>query len=212
MKIAKELLPPVAFRALLKFKSLIMKEDPNKLFDGNDRMFKDEVASSSVYFEYGCGKSTIWTTSNTKSLMFCVDTSKDWINFVDEKIKSDRLKTLWVDCGPIGKWGRPKSYQNRENFRRYADILWEQGVQPDIILVDGRFRVLCFLVSLRNAKVGTKIIFDDYINREHYHIVEEFVPREQVCGRQCLFVVPERTDLDLDALNRCIEKFEYVMD
>ena len=33
----------------------------------------------------------------------------------------------------------------------------------DCVLVDGRFRVCCFLTSLKNAEQGTRIIFDDYV-------------------------------------------------
>ena len=61
-------------------------------------------------------------------------------------------------------------------------------------------------------KVGTKIIFDDYVNRPHYHFVEKYVSRINECGRQCLFVVPSKSSIDMDSLNKDIDFFRFVMD
>ena len=53
-----------------------------------------------------------------------------------------------------------------------------------MVLIDGRFRVACFLFSLLNAKKDSIIIFDDYMNRSEYHVVEEVLPKYEKCGRQ----------------------------
>ena len=49
---------------------------------------------------------------------------------------------------------------------------------PDLILIDGRYRVLCALQIYKfiekNKLFNTKIIFDDYKNRKQYHIVSKF--------------------------------------
>ena len=83
---------------------------------------------------------------------------------------------------------------------------------PKLVLVDGRFRVCCFLTSLKFAKEGTKIIFDDYIDRPYYHFVEKYLPREMECGRQCLFIVPSKSKIDMNELNKDIDSFRNVMD
>ena len=80
------------------------------------------------------------------------------------------------------------------------------------MLIDGRFRVCCFLTSLKFAKEGTKIIFDDYTTRRHYHIVEEHVSRAETCGRQCLFIVPPKSEIDFERLQKDIDAFRNVMD
>jgi hypothetical protein len=67
-------------------------------------------------------------------------------------------------------------------------------------------------VSIKYAQEGTNIIFDDYVNRSHYHIIEEFIPCAEVCGRQALFIVPSKKLINLELLDRMIDKFEYVMD
>jgi hypothetical protein len=43
---------------------------------------------------------------------------------------------------------------------------WRRGaVKPDLVLIDGRFRLACFLHPLLAAAPGTPILFDDYTNR-----------------------------------------------
>ena len=160
------------------------------LFDGDDSLFKDLIKNIDIYFEYGCGKSTEYMYRFTKSKIFSVDTSKEWIDKIqsitDDKI-DDRLNLKWIDVGEIENWGQPKSFKMRKNFTIYADWLWKQNKEPGLVLIDGRFRILCFLTTLRYSPIGTKIIFDDYKERQLYHIVEEFSPVIDRCGRQALF-------------------------
>ncbi|HKR41580.1 MAG TPA: hypothetical protein VJU59_18215, partial [Paraburkholderia sp.] len=73
------------------------------------------------------------------------------------------------------------------------------------------FRVLCFLITLKLSNEGTKIIFDDYTNRPHYHIVEDFISRADTFGRQCLFIVPSKKNIDTNLIDQMIDKFEYVL-
>ena len=81
---------------------------------------------------------------------------------------------------------------------------------PDLVLIDGRFRVCCFLTSLARAEAGTILLFDDYRDRPLYHLVEEFVQPSRQCGRQTAFVVPANVDKQL--LLATAERFLYVTD
>ena len=90
--------------------------------------------------------------------------------------------------------------------------MWKQKKTPKLVLVDGRFRVCCFLTSLKFAEEGTKIIFDDYTNRPQYHFVEKYVSRFKECGRQSMFVVPSKANIDMDELEKDIVSFRNVMD
>ena len=83
---------------------------------------------------------------------------------------------------------------------------------PDTVLIDGRFRVCCFLTAIKYANENTKIIFDDYNNRPYYHVIEKFIKKEQTCGRQALFIVKNKNDINIDLLNIEINNFHYVMD
>jgi hypothetical protein len=186
-------------------------EDKEALFDGDDELFKRMMALAVNYAEYGCGESTVWVSENTKTSIHSIDSSRDWINLVRERIGNREASLQWIDCGALGGWGTLLSFEKRNNFKSYAMEVWACNIKPDTVLIDGRFRVYCFLVSLKYAGEGVRIIFDDYTNRPHYHIVEEFVPRSETCGRQCLFIVPPKQNVDFALLDRMIEKFEYVM-
>ena len=101
----------------------------------------------------------------------------------------ERLHLCWVDVGKLAAWGHPESFEKRHNFPEYANWMWDQGAKPDLILIDGRFRIFCFLTSLLRACPRTLILFDDYSDRSVYHVVEEFLPVTDRCGRQALFEV-----------------------
>ncbi|MEX3953212.1 hypothetical protein AB4Y40_36370 [Paraburkholderia sp. EG287B] len=192
-------------------RKLLSPEKKKVLFDGDDAMFKRLTASSRLYFEYGCGESTIWVAQNTNAKIYSIDTSKEWIDFVENRIDRKDATIEWVDCGELGQWGAPINYQKRQNFLRYANAPWANHQNPDIVLIDGRFRVLCFLTTLKLSNEGTKIIFDDYTNRPHYHIVEDFISRADTFGRQCLFIVPSKKNIDTNLIDQMIDKFEYVL-
>ncbi len=180
------------------------------LFDGDDYLFKQYLIDCNIYFEYGVGASTRWVLENTKSRIISVDTDKKWINKINFSNKSSRVKLNWINLGDLENWGRPKSYEYRDQFIHYISNVWNFNEKADVTLIDGRFRVACFLYSLINAKTNSLIIFDDYNNRPHYHIIEEIVPIYKICGRQALFKVPKL--FDKKSAKKMLDMFIYVFD
>ena len=209
-RVIKSLIPPIIPYLYLKGFS----NKKNSLFDGDDVLFKKSIEDIKVYGEYGCGLSTTWILKNTLSQVISVDSSGDWV----EKVKTEsrdyisRLTINHIDLGKVGDWGKPISYLKCRYFSDYTDYIWKQSEKPKLVLIDGRFRVCCFLTSLKFAEPGTKIIFDDYVNRPFYHFIEKYVSRISEYGRQCLFIVPAKNLIDMDLLNRDIEAFRFVMD
>jgi len=180
------------------------------LFDGDDILFKQYLINCNYYFEYGVGASTSWVLENTNSKIISVDTNKKWINTIDVSNNSSRIKLNWINLGDLENWGRPRSYKYRNKFIDYISIVWNFNEKADVILIDGRFRVACFLYSLINAKTDSLIIFDDYNNRPYYHVIEEIVPIHDICGRQALFKVPKLFNKDL--AKELLNNFIYVFD
>ena len=210
--VIKKILPPFVFDIYNYFRTKINGQ--NSLFEGDDKLFKKLAHNATVYGEYGCGTSTSWVLHNTDCEILSVDTSNYWVN---ETLKNSanmasRLSISFVDLGKLGNWGRPLSYEKKNSFLQYVDAIWEHKKNPDFVLIDGRFRVCCFLNSLKKAKQGTFILFDDYLHRQHYHVVEHFLKPVKIFGRQALFVVPEKTEIDMDKLETEIMRFLYVFD
>lgn len=188
-------------------------DDPDFLFDGSGDRFKELMQGVKVYAEYGVGKSSSYVLRKTEAQVLAVDTDADWIRKVREEVSgTDRFDAVHVDLGPMKGWGWPVDYQHHARFQDYTDSVWTRGLSPELVLVDGRFRVCCFLTSLLKAEPGTILIFDDYVKRPHYHIVEEFTRPTEVHGRQAIFVRPDQSELDLDVLAQQVERFRYVMD
>lgn len=193
---------------------IVRSSHPSVLFSRDDELFKRVLKNVKIYGEYGCGKSTLWVLNNTTAQVFSVDTSTYWVNEVTkDNVKNNaRLIIRQIDLGDVGDYGYPIDYNKGDFFNLYTDFLWNQDEKPSVVLIDGRFRVCCFLTSLKFADAGTHIIFDDYMNRPEYHIVEKYVERVEHCGRQCLFIVPSPKEIDLDSLEKDINNFRYVMD
>ncbi len=214
-KVLSEILPPLLYKAPARIRSRMPapKGAQDVLFDGEDGLFKQLAASAKVYGEYGCGASTLWMASHTACRIFSVDTSDAWLDIVRQKAAGTGDVTLHhADLGAIGAWGRPVGYDSFQNFGDYTDWLWQQDASPDLVLVDGRFRACCFLTSLLHANEGANLVFDDYMDRPHYHFVERFAKPVQTCGRQAWFRAPGQGALDVAEVRQAIERFRFVMD
>lgn len=195
---------------LKTIRSKINKIKGHDLFDGDDLLFKKEISTIDTYGEYGVGETTIWAYKNTQVNIISVDTSLVWIEKVKSNIQeSKRVDIGWIDLGELKRWGQPISYDKKEFIYDYVKFIWSKKTKPQLVLIDGRFRVCCFLYSLMQASPGTKIIFDDYAKRPHYHIVEDFIKPTEIYGRQGLFIVPK--NLDYKNIKKTVSKFLYVM-
>ena len=188
--------------------------DDNILFRGHDLIFKKLIKKSKVYLEYGSGKSTLWTLKNTNTKVYSIETDKEWYKKILENTNKEtkKIDIKLVDIGPVINWGRPINYNYYKNFNDYTDFYWKKNIQPDLVLIDGRFRVCSFLTSLKFAQEGTFILFDDYIERGIYHIVESFIKKYDQNLEQALFKVPPKSEIDFERLEEMINNFRFVVD
>lgn len=209
MTVIHELVPPIVPKLYARI-SHRLEADSSRLFDGDDSMFKRLVSTARTYGEYGVGASTEWVYANTGAAIVAVDTSPAWAQSVLEDKDQKRISVATPDCGPVGDWGRPLTYRFRDNFPKYAQHIWTTSAKPDTVLIDGRFRVCCFVTSLLNAEPGCRIIFDDYRDRLYYHVVEELLRPIERCGRQALFQVT--ADFDRRLAQQLATDFRMVMD
>jgi archaellum component FlaC len=84
------------------------------------------------------------------------------------------------------------SPERLNKFRKYSDFPEEIGSRfplPDLVLVDGRFRVACALKALRALQDQTDwlLLVDDYVNRSKYHELPEFGVLQGYVGRMAVF-------------------------
>jgi hypothetical protein len=162
--------------------------------DAGNQCFREKIAGVQCYLEYGCGGSTVYAAkvANVPSII-AVDTNREWVDRVTGSIQGSegRFFIEHCDLGPTGDWGVPKSDEKRKFFWRYVVTPWNTAKQnsltPELVLIDGRFRIASFLFSLLSAPEGTTILFDDYFDRPHYAVAEEFCRVDQRRGRMAVF-------------------------
>ncbi len=200
-RIIKKLKPPIeGFEDVVK-SSVKIKEN---LFDGNSKNFVKFHKDCNIYAEYGCGLSTLYSVNSMEKKTLSVDTDQAWVEKILKHSKNKSLLNIQhVDLGATGNWGMPQNYLKRNNIKIYLKSLWAYKEKPDFILIDGRFRVASFLTSLKYASKDAIICFDDYVDREIYHIVEEFEKPFLEDKRQAYFKV--KGDYDLKFLDFTIE-------
>ena len=117
----------------------------------------------------------------------------------------------YINIGLTERWGVPVSTRLTPRrlaaWRAYFSAPWQQGdFQPDLILVDGRFRVACALTTILHLADNSSwtILFDDYQGRPHYAVVEQFASLEAMVGRMAVFT--PKQGIDLNALRECLEQ------
>ena len=146
-KIAKLIRPQKYSKKEAPENSLQFIESEDRLFDGDDELFKELILKANIYGEYGCGKSTSYVLRNTNCKVISVDTDENWVNNVKLETKNVKSDIKFIDLGPVRSWGRPINYDRQMFFKNYTNYLWEQNDRPDLVLIDGRFRICCFLTS-----------------------------------------------------------------
>jgi hypothetical protein len=149
-------------------------------------------AEASVILEYGSGGSTVLAAGLGKPV-FSVESDLAWAARLERTLAviSDRARVHHVDVGPTGKWGMPIRTRFHQAFHRYALSVWDRPDlgEPDLVLIDGRFRAACLVAVMLRAKRPTTVLFDDYVGRKHYHGVERLARKEELVGRMARFTV-----------------------
>lgn len=154
-------------------------------------------AASDLIVEYGSGGSTCHAAGIGKTVI-AVESSIHWllelVASCAERGMPGRIIPLWSDIGDTKEWGFPVDESKVKQWHRYATVPWiycdEHGLSPDTVLIDGRFRVACFVATCLAIKKPTRILFDDFASRPHYHAVLEIAPVKLDVGeRMAVFEV-----------------------
>jgi len=207
------ILPPRITDALwgfrVWFKTVGQKEAPDPNPTDGWEIFRGAVQDCENYAEYGCGESTLYMNRLNGCNIQVAETDLGWAQNIGART-DERVKIFYIDLGKVRRWGRPVGYENRAAFGSYFAAPFSEGFSPDVVLIDGRFRVACFLYALIHTEPGTVIIFDDYVDRPEYHVVEEVIAPVDVDQRQAKFVRPSG-ELSKAAAH-LLDKFEFVMD
>lgn len=180
-------------------------------------LLRDTYEQASVILEYGSGGSTVLAAKMLGKLVFSVESDRAWALRLQVRIDEAELPSpatvYHVDIGPTGAWGRPLDQAHWPKFHNYPVAIWDEPFfrHPDVVLIDGRFRVACMMTVMVRAKRPITVLFDDYAEREPYHIVEEKLTPREIVGRMAVFDVTPGliTAEDLGAISQAFSFATY---
>jgi hypothetical protein len=185
-------------------------------YEIGEKPFLDEIAypafvgmltDSSRYLEYGSGGSTVMAARQGKALI-SVDTDRFFLKAVQKKIGklSPNQHLLWGDIGATGPWGAPKAKPTSEPSRRiedsYIELPWryvERCLLPDLVMIDGRFRVAAALFSCAQLvnDPQSRVVVDDYVVRPEYKVIEQHAQLLCTIGNMAIFKPPQQNSPQL---------------
>lgn len=161
--------------------------------------------SAGVILEYGSGGSSVLASEHPGKLVFSVESDHAWAIRLQHEIDRRNLPSpaliYHVDIGPTGNWGRPLGPEAWTRFHHYPLAIWDEPFfrQPDVVLIDGRFRTACMVTVLLRTNKPVTVLFDDYTERPAYHSVEAFLKPAEIVGRMAVFEVEPREFDPLEA-------------
>ncbi|MEN9658789.1 MAG: hypothetical protein RL571_2254 [Pseudomonadota bacterium] len=150
------------------------------------------------YLEFGMGGSTLLAAWLSVPQIIAIDSSQGWVDKVAGQISeiqtASQVTLLFANIGPTGDWGYPEDTKTQYRWPDYYARAWATAKEPDLVLIDGRFRVPCFLYSLLRLKPGAVILWDDYAQRAEYHLVEQHLAPSAFFGDMAQFTVPSHAN------------------
>jgi hypothetical protein len=181
-----------------------------------DRYFAARMPTARIYLEYGSGGSTI-VAAKSRVRFKTVDSDPFFLRAVENKITSEfgspNGDFLYCNIGMTELWGIPifkrLSAGRRKRWKRYPLAPWlnDPSFLPDLVLIDGRFRVACALTTIKylSNKVSFEILVDDYRDRPEYREIEKYAELSSMQGRMAVF--KPKPAVNLDNIDRAIETY-----
>lgn len=188
---------------------------------------KHEYENSTCVLEYGGGASTLLALRSSINYLFTVESDKSFVMALTKRATHVRTTIegcntkffpVYQEIGPVGSWGRPmrKDSKTIQRFPKYATDVWKlingEGVNPDFVLVDGRFRVACVVATIMEAKripgVGLPLIWvDDFVGRKSkYKVIEELLYKPEIVANRALVGRP-KINLQLETLQNLFKQY-----
>lgn len=169
-------------------------DEPSLTFPDEEVTYlKHHYRSAQVILEYGAGGSTLFGARLPGRYIMSVESDEQWALDLQRRLDAEELPhqavVHYCDIGPTGNWGRPMEEAHWRKFYRYPCGIWSKDYfrHPDLVLIDGRFRAACFVATFLRISQPVTVLFDDYVERPAYHIVEKLAPPVEVFGRMALF-------------------------
>ncbi|OGZ82916.1 MAG: hypothetical protein A2416_02885 [Candidatus Staskawiczbacteria bacterium RIFOXYC1_FULL_37_52] len=154
---------------LIDFKITDSAELPTDIKKEESDFLKSYLNKNSVALEWGSGWSTVEFAKYAKEY-HSIEHDFCWYRRVKNKIgKNTRIYYAPPDTEDL-KWFPPEKRGDNASFRNYikfAGVLGSLGKRFDIVFIDGRARLECFLEALDYLNSKAVVFIHDF-QRPHY--------------------------------------------
>jgi hypothetical protein len=186
------------------------------LFQGEQEVFERVISTHcQSYLEFGLGGSTLIAIRRNLKVV-AIDSDPDWVKQatgqpeISSAVSKGTAIIRHADIGPISVWGNPRDRSAINKWPNYLNSAWDlysSGSQqfPDVVFVDGRFRVACCLSIILASGFDSKLtqnvrvlLHDVGAERPHYDPVFQFF--EVVDAKNTLRVMKIKQDVSAPAV------------
>jgi len=165
------------------------------------------------YVEFGSGGSTVLAFRTVAGTITSVDSSSKWLDSVathcQQAPNTNKLNLIHVDIGPLKELGYPADETRRDHWPDYHTGVWDKikNTAADTYLIDGRFRVACFIQTLLHASSDAIVLVHDFRNRNIYSVMNDF--GREIIYSENLSVFVKRPNFNPGRAHDVLRKFEF---
>ena len=175
--------------------------------------FKRLLKTSKSYLEYGSGSSTLLAKKLNKKFI-SIETDKSFYSFLKDKGIN---QITYSDIGPTKYYSIPilPTYIIKKRVKKYAHQISSMSKNlkffPDLILIDGRFRVYVaiqvIIFCIKNTYYKkTIIIIDDFKFREEYHVLKKLI-KIKLVGRFGVIEITKKNKINFNKAKKLSDEF-----
>jgi hypothetical protein len=169
--------------------------------DGEKRLFAKYLDSANNYFEFGSGGSTVWAAARPNiQTITSIESDSKYCKIVQDA--APRANVQWVYIGHVKDCGNPSDRSQIERWHNYYDSYADRQVEPDLVLIDGRFRVACALTVFFHSNTNEKqiVMIHDFRVRPYYHSILAFFDIIEECENLVVLKARQTVDDKTNAL------------
>ena len=169
-----------------------------------NKIFEKYLSKATNYLEYGSGGSTVFASKfkNIKKIK-SIESDSKWASKIQKETKTEMN---YIKLGKTGECGTPIDLSTKHLWPTYSQ---HYSPEFDIVLIDGRFRVACFL-DICLKKGNPTILFHDFLNRSEYHIILQFC--QVIESVDTLVVLKINENLDLAKIKDLYSIYSLISD
>lgn len=205
----------------------VLEIGPPHFFGSELDLFEDSLKDVQQYLEFGIGGSTLVAVRLGLPSIVAIDSDNKWVeavrshNEVAPLLISQRVTVIHANIGPVATWGHPIGCTSVAMWPNYLRSAWDEWARrksvPDLVFVDGRFRVACCLSVLASCateidtgKFPRVLIHDLFDSRPQYNHIFKYFETVKCVGSMHLLKV--RRDVKLVGAVTDLLRFQFCPD